>query len=101
MNYERRSNMPSEIEKFQADLLQSVKQMRQSRPTRATEVRVPEATEARSRTGLSQQDFAKLMGVSARTLQDWEQGRREPTGAAKMLLKVAASHPEILLDLQR
>ena len=93
--------MPSEIEKFQADLLQSVKQMRRRQATRVTKVKLPAAVEARAKTGLSQQDFASLLGVSARTLQDWEQGRREPTGAAKTLLRVAASHPKILLGLAR
>ncbi len=92
--------MPSEIEKFQADLLQSVQQMRRSQAVRITAVDLPQAAQARSKTGMSQQDFASLLGVSARTLQDWEQGRRQPTGAAKMLLKVAASHPQILLALQ-
>jgi putative transcriptional regulator len=91
--------MPSELEKFQADLLQSVKQMRNGQAARVTKVKLPAAAEARAKTGLSQQDFASLLGVSARTLQDWEQGRREPTGAAKMLLRVAASHPKILLNL--
>jgi putative transcriptional regulator len=93
--------MPSELEKFQADLLQSVKQMRRGQAARVTKVRLPAAAEARAKTGLSQQDFADLLGVSARTLQDWEQGRREPTGAAKTLLRVAASHPKILLSLPR
>lgn len=91
--------MPSELEKFQADLLQSVKQMRRGQAARTTKVKLPAAAEARAKTGLSQQDFANLLGVSARTLQDWEQGRREPTGAAKTLLRVAASHPKILLNL--
>ena len=93
--------MPSELEKFQADLLRSVKQMRRGQAARVTKVKLPAAAEARAKTGLSQQDFAKLLGVSARTLQDWEQGRREPTGAAKTLLRVAASHPRILLNLSR
>lgn len=93
--------MPSELEKFQADLLQSVKQMRRGKAARVTKVKLPAAAEARARTGLSQQDFAHLLGVSARTLQDWEQGRREPTGAAKTLLRVAATHPKLLLELQR
>ena len=93
--------MPSEIEKFQADLLQSVKQMRRGQAARVTKVKLAAAVEARAKTGLSQQDFASLLGVSARTLQDWEQGRREPTGAAKTLLRVAASHPKILLGLAR
>ena len=93
--------MPSELEKFQADLLQSVKQMRRGKAARVTKVKLPAAAEARAKTGLSQQDFADLLGVSARTLQDWEQGRREPTGAAKTLLRVAATHPQVLLAMQR
>ena len=91
--------MPSDIEAFKRDLLESVKQMRHGKAARVTRVKLPQAAEARSRMGLSQQDFAHLLGVSARTLQDWEQGRREPTGAAKTLLRVAVSHPEVLLDL--
>lgn len=91
--------MPSEMEKFQSDLLESVKQMRRGKAARVTKVKLPAAAEARARVGLSQQAFALLLGVSARTLQDWEQGRREPTGAAKTLLRVAVSHPEVLRAL--
>ena len=91
--------MPSEMEKFQSDLLESVQQMGRRQAARITKVKVPEAAEARALVGLSQQDFALLLGVSARTLQDWEQGRREPTGAAKTLLRVAVSHPEVLREL--
>ncbi|MFZ1643060.1 MAG: helix-turn-helix domain-containing protein [Candidatus Contendobacter sp.] len=54
---------------------------------------------ARAATGLSQAAFAKLLGVSVRTLQEWEQGRRIPSGAAATLLKVAARHPEVLQEL--
>jgi putative transcriptional regulator len=93
--------MSEELERFKRDLLKSVKQMRRGEATRVTRVKVPEAAEARSRTGLSQEQFARLLGVSARTLQDWEQGRREPTGAAKTLLRVAYEHPEVLLKLER
>lgn len=93
--------MTDELERFKRDLLKSVKQMRRGEATRVTRVKVPEAAEARSRTGLSQEQFARLLGVSARTLQDWEQGRREPTGAAKTLLRVAYEHPEVLLKLER
>jgi putative transcriptional regulator len=57
-------------------------------------VEVTQATEARLKLGLSQDDFAAMLGVSARTLQDWEQGRREPSGAAKALLKVAVAAPD-------
>ena len=83
--------MRSEIQKFHADLLASVKQMRRGQAARLTKVTLPAAAEARASVGLSQQEFAKLLGVSARTLQDWEQGRREPTGAARTLLKVAVA----------
>jgi putative transcriptional regulator len=92
--------MPSDLAKFKDDLLHSVKQMRRGQAARVTKVALPAAAEARARVGLSQQDFAGLLGVSARTLQDWEQGRREPTGAAKTLLRVAVSHPEVLRELQ-
>ena len=93
--------MPSEMEKFQNDLLESVKQMKRGEAARATLVKLPEAAEARAKIGLSQQAFALLLGVSPRTLQDWEQGRREPTGAAKTLLQVAVAHPEVLRELRQ
>ena len=88
--------MTSETKQFQQDLLESVRQMRRGEASRSTRVKLPPAAEARKRMGLSQQDFAELLGVSPRTLQDWEQGRREPTGAARMLLKVAVKHPGVL-----
>ena len=69
--------MPSEMKKFQRDLLESVRQMKRGEAARVTQVQLPAAAEARAQVGLSQQDFAHLLGVSARTLQDWEQGRRE------------------------
>jgi len=55
--------------------------------------------EARSKTGLSQEKFAALLGISPRTLRDWEHGRRTPSGAAKTLLRIAAKHPEVLREL--
>lgn len=51
---------------------------------------------ARLKAGLTQVQFAALLGVSRRTLEQWEQGRREPSGAAKTLIKVAELHPEVL-----
>jgi putative transcriptional regulator len=53
---------------------------------------------ARAGTGLSQSQFAELMGVSVRTLQDWEAGRRQPSGAAQTLLRIAARHPRIVRE---
>ncbi len=92
--------MRSEMQKFQADLLASVKQMRRNQAARVSKVKLPAAAEARASVGLSQQEFALLLGVSPRTLQDWEQGRREPTGAARTLLKVAVKHPKLLRALE-
>jgi putative transcriptional regulator len=59
----------------------------------------PPANEIRAKLQLSQTAFAGLMGVSLRTLQDWEQGRRQPAGSARMLLRIAQQHPEVLLEL--
>jgi putative transcriptional regulator len=92
--------MPSDVDQFQRDLLESVEQMRRSQAARVTEVKLPAAAEARASVGMTQQEFAHLLGVSPRTLQDWEQGRREPTGAARTLLKVAVKHPMVLRDLR-
>jgi putative transcriptional regulator len=83
-----------EMEQFQNDLLASVRQMKTGKAARVTAVEVSAATEARNRVGMSQSEFAKLLGVSVRTLQDWEQGRREPSGAAKTLLRIASQNPE-------
>lgn len=77
-----------------------MKQLRARKSAQVTKVSLLTAAEARAQVGLSQVDFASLLGVSARTLQDWEQGRRQPTGAAKTLLQVAVSHPEVLRELR-
>ena len=82
------------MEQFQNDLLASVRQMKAGKAARVTAVEVSAATEARNRVGMSQGEFAKLLGVSVRTLQDWEQGRREPSGAAKTLMRIASQNPE-------
>jgi putative transcriptional regulator len=60
---------------------------------------VPDVAGIRERTGLSQARFASLLGVSVRTLQDWEQGRRAPSGAARTLLMVADRNPKALLEV--
>jgi putative transcriptional regulator len=58
------------------------------------------AKSIRNKLKLSQSAFAGLMGVSSRTIQDWEQGRRSPQGPAKSLLRIAEQHPEIFLDIR-
>jgi putative transcriptional regulator len=59
----------------------------------------PSTSEVRAKVGMSQSAFAKLLGVSVRTLQEWEQGRRKPSGAAQTLLTIAQRHPEYLQEL--
>jgi len=76
-----------------AELLESVRQMKSGK----TRVVLSPATEARERTGLSQSQFATLLGVSVRTLQGWEQGRKQPSGAARTLLTIARTNPKALL----
>jgi len=58
-----------------------------------------EVAKARIKTGLSQSQFAALMGVSKRTLEQWEQGRREPSRAAKTLIRIADLRPEVLKEI--
>ncbi|SER32919.1 putative transcriptional regulator [Azotobacter beijerinckii] len=91
--------MDKELEQFQVDLLQSVRLMKAGKAVRTTQVKLTPAAEARAKVGLSQNAFAELLGVSLRTVQDWEQGRRKPTGAAQTLLRIAAQPPEALRDL--
>ena len=59
----------------------------------------PDVKEIRKRYGLSQTQFAALLGISVKTLQNWEQGRRSPRGAARVLLHVAAKHPDAVWDV--
>ncbi len=61
----------------------------------------PDVAAIREEYGLSQTKFAALLGISVRTLQNWEQGRRHPQGPARVLLKVAARHPKAVLDTVR
>ena len=79
------------------EILQGLREIKRGEYGRV--INIPQVASIREKTGLSQARFAQLLGVSVRTLQDWEQGRREPTGAAKTLLRVAVSHPEVLLEL--
>ena len=81
------------------ELLQSVQEMDgvargKRKPARRTEYPEPEVKAIREKTGLSQTRFALLLGVSKRTLENWEQGRRHPTGPARVLLKLLDKDPQ-------
>ena len=76
-----------------AELLQAVREMK----TGQVHVVTSPVIEARKKTGLSQSQFAALLGVSVRTLQGWEQGRKQPSGAARTLLAIASTNPKAVL----
>src|ERR1700712_436896 len=76
--------------------LQSVREMKAANAARTTTVVPNEVIQARQNTGLSQAQFAQALNISKRTLQEWEQGRRAPSGAAKALIRIAKSHPDIV-----
>ncbi len=80
-----------------AEILQGLREIKRGEYGRV--INVPDITRIREKTGLSQARFAQLLCVSVRTLQDWEQGRRSPSGAARTLLMVAAQNPQALLEV--
>lgn len=67
--------------------------------SRTFDIQPPEIKEIRDGFSLTQEQFAALLGISVRTLRNWEQGRRVPEGPARVLLQVAAKHPEAVLDV--
>ena len=67
-------------------------------PSRIFEIDAPEIKMVRDTLHVSQSEFALMIGVSVRTLQNWEQGRRKPEGPAKALLRVASRNPKAVLD---
>ncbi len=81
------------------ELLEALDQMKRGQVGFAHQLAISAVTAARIKTGLSESQFARLLGVSVRTLSDWERGRRKPTGAAKHLIAIAATHPEVLHEL--
>jgi putative transcriptional regulator len=82
------------------EVLQAIRDIKAGKGRRVN-VEVSPVTLARRKVGMSQSEFAKLLGVSVRTLQDWEQGRRQPTGAARSLLAVAVRQPRVLREILR
>lgn len=79
-------------------LLQSVKEMKAGKAARVSRVIPNEVAQARGKTGLTQQEFAAVLHISPRTLQEWEQGRRQPSGPAKALIEIAFRHPEVIRE---
>jgi putative transcriptional regulator len=80
-----------------SEILQGIRDLKQAKTGRI--LNVPPVANIRQKTGLSQSKFASLLGVSVRTLQDWEQGRRAPSGAARTLLLIAHKNPMVLLEV--
>lgn len=91
-NWEKSRNIGAEI-------LQGIRDIKAGRVGRRFTVDSFAIVRAREKSGLSQSQFAMLLGVSIRTLQEWEQGRREPSAAAQTLIKVAEKHPKVLREL--
>ena len=88
-----------------AEILEGLKEIQEYKKgkiklktTRLTAPSEPKAI--RSKLELSQSAFAGMLGVSLRTLQDWEQGRRHPQGPAIALLRIAEQHPNVFVDLK-
>jgi len=82
-----------------AELLASVLEMKAGKTGRIHRIPLSEVTQARAKSGLSQSQFAQVLGVSMRTLQEWEQGRRKPSGAARALLSIAAKRPDVIREV--
>ena len=81
------------------ELLQAVRDIKAGRVGRVSTVEISPLASARLKLGLSQSEFATMLGVSLRTLQEWEQGRRKPSGAAKSLITIAIKKPEVIKEL--
>lgn len=79
------------------EILEGLRELKRGEHGRT--INIPGIASIREKTGLSQTRFAELLGVSVRTLQDWEQGRRAPSGAARTLLAIAELNAQALLDL--
>jgi putative transcriptional regulator len=89
----------SHFEKLVASIKEAVEiKAGHKKPSRIYEIKPPEIKTVREKLNVSQTEFALMIGVSIRTLQNWEQGRRKPEGPAKALLRIAARNPSAILD---
>ena len=86
--------MSSQKREIGKEILEGIRQIKRGEHGRITNF--PPIAETRARVGLSQSEFARLLGVSVRTLQEWEQGRRIPSGPARRLLTLAHKNPKAL-----
>ena len=93
----KRSKMRKPRRNIGLEILEGLREINRGEYGRV--VTIPTVTSIREKTGLSQARFAQLLGVSVRTLQDWEQGRRSPSGAARTLLMIAQKNPRALLEV--
>jgi putative transcriptional regulator len=81
------------------ELLQAIRDVKAGRQGARYRIQPNDVVTARLKSGLSQAQFAAALKISSRTLQQWEQGRRQPSGAAETLLKIVARHPEVLREV--
>ena len=81
------------------ELLDAIIDVKAGRHGNTHSIPLTKAAEARGKTGLSQPKFAQLLGVSVRTLQEWEQGRRSPSGVARSLLHIAMLRPDVFREV--
>ena len=93
------------LAKFEAErdvwteVLEGVKEIKAGGGKRSSVKPASHVAQLRMKSGLSQAQFATALGVSKRTLEQWEQGRREPSGAARQLLRIVELHPELLVEI--
>jgi DNA-binding transcriptional regulator YiaG len=97
----RKTTRQSRREALGRKLLESVREMKTGEAARTTIARLNEVARARAKSGMSQDTFARALGISKRTLQDWERGRRAPTGAAHTLIRIANRHPHVVREALR
>jgi|SRR5687767_4555956 putative transcriptional regulator len=81
------------------ELLQAIREVKAGKYGAKYQVAPNDIIATRMKCGLSQSQFAAALQISPRTLQQWEQGRRQPSGAADTLLKIVARHPEVLREV--